>query len=683
MGCMPAPTRLLLTLLLMAIPCAALEAAHAQGQAASSAGLVPTVRVETRPRIFPVVDATDIAFSQLSSSNARSQTRVGQIVEDDQGFIWFGTQYGLNRYDGYQYKVFTHDPRHPGSLSGAYIHSLFKDRSGTLWVGDDEALDRFDPTTETFKHYTLTRESDGVPLSVAHISQDAGGTLWLATGCGVYGMDPVSGRLVHFMHSDADPFSLASNNIKFTGLDRQGRFWVVNDEGLDQFDRGTGKVVLHVPLRESREMAFHEDGHGNFWITHASGSGLALLDRPNNTLVPIAFAGPKDAGDPTVAVSAALEDREGTMWFATGGAGLLKFHREQDRMLRYRHRPGDVQSLVADNVIALFEDRADYIWAGFHAAAPSFFARHSSGFQRLPYGPMPPHSRGMVNMVNSIYEARDSTLWLSYLGTLIGVDRTTGQSVSYGEKERGGNGDVLTMAEDPSGNFWVGTVGRGLARFDPRAGRFEWFTHAEVDPNSLSNNVVTRLSVDHAGRLWAATWDGLDLVDPSRGRFVTYRPSNEPQGQMYLGIAEDAQGILWLATSFSGLHSFDPATGRFKLYRHSSAQEGTLSNNRVNAVYVDRQGQVWAGTQEGLSRLDPATGLFHTWTERDGLPGNVVSCILEDAAGNLWVSTNKGLAEFELGQHRLRDRRRVGADRRQIPPVENHWFYPAGHLVTG
>jgi ligand-binding sensor domain-containing protein len=117
------------------------------------------------------------------------------------------------------------------------------------------------------------------------------------------------------------------------------------------------------------------------------------------------------------------------------------------------------------------------------------------------------------------------------------------------------------------------------------------------------------LSVDHAGRLWAATWDGLDLVDPSRGRFVTYRPSNEPQGQMYLGIAEDAQGILWLATSFSGLHSFDPATGRFKLYRHSSAQEGTLSNNRVNAVYVDRQGQVWAGTQEGLSRLDPATGL--------------------------------------------------------------------------
>lgn len=623
-------------------------------QIASPSGLVPTVRVAESPRLWPITDATDIVFSQLATSNALSQTRVGQIVQDDQGFLWFGTQYGLNRYDGYQYKVFTHDPQRPGSLSGAYIHALFKDRSGVLWVGNDEALDQFDPTTENFKHYTIGRDRDGAPISVTHISQDTRGTLWLATGYGLYGMDPVSGRLVHFMHSPADPLSLASNNIKFTGLDSTGRFWVVNDEGLDQFDRETGKVILHVPLPEPRAMAFCEDKHGNFWITHASGSGLALLDRDRRMLVPIVFVDQKDSSNPTVAVYAALEDREGSMWFATGGQGLLRFDQDQNRMLRYRHRPGDSQSLVADNVIALFQDRENDIWVGLHAVAPNYFALQRSGFEKLPYGPMPTQSRGMVDMVNSIYEARDSTLWISYMGTLTAVDRTTDHTVSYREKERGGGGDVLTMTEDPSGNFWMGTWGRGLARFDKRRGRFTWFTHSAANPSSLSNDIVTRLLVDHVGRLWAATWNGLDLVNSSTGSFVAYRPSAEPQSQTYLGIAEDAQGILWLATYYSGLQSFDPATGRFKIYEHSSTREGTLSNNRVNSVHVDHQGKVWAGTQDGLSRLDPSTGLFSTWTERDGLPGNVVSCILEDAAGTLWVSTNRGIAQFDPQRHQFR-----------------------------
>jgi hypothetical protein len=140
---------------------------------------------------LPVIDGTDIQFRRLSIGAGLSQARVSQIVQDDQGFLWFGTQYGLNRYDGYEFKVFKHDPGHRESLSRVFIYSLFKDRSGTLWVGTDQSLDRFDSNTETFTHYTLgNAEPNGVPIIVINISQDHRGLLWLSTYDGLYSLNP-------------------------------------------------------------------------------------------------------------------------------------------------------------------------------------------------------------------------------------------------------------------------------------------------------------------------------------------------------------------------------------------------------------------------------------------------------------------------------------------------------------
>ena len=611
-------------------------------------------QVASEPLVLDIVDANDITFSHVSTRNALSQMRVAQILEDDQGFIWLGTQYGLNRYDGYEYKVFAHDPEQRDSLSGVYIRSLFKDRTGALWVGTEQSLDRFDPTTERFSHYKLTRsDSSPLPVTVFHISQDSRGMLWLATGYGLYGLDPGTGRRVHFVRSAGDPRTLMSNNVKFTGEDAQGRFWVVNDGGLDQLDRSNGTVLLHVPLNESREMSFVEDGQGNLWIPHASGAGLALFEPSNNRLVPVVFGNlsADDAGIPSMA--GGLRTRDGTLWFASA-KGLLKLDLPHRRLLRYRHYGGDAQSITADNVTTLYEDRESHVWLGLHAAAPNFFATNPSGFQKLPYGPAPPRTAGMVDMVNSIYQARDQSLWISYLGMLARVDRRQNQVTYYAETERGAAADIISTLEDTSGRLWFGTVGGGLAKFEQQSGKFSWLRHDPRNSDSLSNDVVTRLFVDHSGRFWATTWDGLDLFQPDSGRFRTYRPDTETAAQMYVGIAQDLRGALWLGSMFSGLHRFDPVTGQFTIYRHDDANKDTLSNDRVNHVYVDKAGMVWAGTQEGLSRFDPAKGSFSNWTERDGLPGNVVSCILEDEGGQLWLSTNKGLARFQpdTGQFR-------------------------------
>jgi len=223
------------------------------------------------------VDGTDIRFARPYTGDGLSPNKGAQIVQDDQGFMWFGTQYGLNRFDGYKFKVFVHDPRDPKSLSGVFINALFKDRHGTLWVGCDQFLNRFDRETETFTRYAVP--------SVYNITEDTTGVLWLATPNGLYGLDPATGRIRRFSHDPNDPSSLGSDDVRSSGEDKTGRFWVTNSDGLDEFDRRTGKVKLHVPLRESAK-SFYEDRFGVFWIF---GNALAVLTEIQTPRLTIRF----------------------------------------------------------------------------------------------------------------------------------------------------------------------------------------------------------------------------------------------------------------------------------------------------------------------------------------------------------------------------------------------------------
>jgi len=609
--------------------------------------VVPQASVAPGAIRLPVIDGNDIHFKRISATQGLSQTRVGQIIQDDQGFLWFGTQHGLNRYDGYEFKVFRHEPGNADSLSGVYIYSLLKDRSGTIWVGTDQSLDRFDRTTETFAHYHVDTQD---PI-VIHISQDSTGMLWLATGKGLYRLESATGKFMQFTHDPNDPLSLGSNDVKSTGEDRSGKFWVANSEGLDAFDRETGKVTLHIPLREAvREFSFHEDRWGVFWIIYGSGGGLAVYDRKTNRLTRYSFYEREAPSTSLTGVYAILEDHDGTVWLGTMGAGLLKFDRAHRRFIRYRSSAGDPESLAENRVIGLFEDREGTIWAGLHAAVPNFFARSLSPFEKLQLSSGNPTNLGET-LVNTIYQDRRGTLWMGAGGALNRLDRKTGQLTVYHPAGSGISTEVLTILEDHSGMMWVGTLGNGLARFDRRTGRFKIYRHDSTNPSSISSDIVTRLFIDHTGTLWAATWDGLNRFDPASGRFMVYKRDAQTNTESYNEIAEGQQGALWLGSA-SGLIRFDPRTAQFALFKHSPQDPGTIiddtsNSTYLNSIYVDRSGTVWLGTQNGLDGLDTKTGTFGAYYERDGLSGNAVSCILEDERGDLWMSTNKGLSRFD------------------------------------
>ena len=600
-------------------------------------GAVPQAMVNPVPVRLSIIDGTDIRFTHLSTANELSQTGIYRIVQDNQGFMWFATRYGLYRYDGYGFKVFAHDPDKPNSLSGAQVNTIFKDRDGTLWVSGAQFLDKLNAAAEAFTRYPVP--------DVRHISQDRSGILWLASAtAGLCSLDPATEQIRHYSSDPHDPSSLSSNGVIYTGEDKEGRFWVANDGYLDELDRRTGRAIQHIPLTEAPfGFGFYEDRLSIFWIFHVSPNSLTAFDRKTNTLTHYALPESQPPGTAVTRITAILEDHTGALWIATHGSGLLRYDRDHRRFIRYRNDPADPDSLPQNEVDALFEDREGGIWVGLGSMGVVRFTTNAPPFKRLPHAP----ASRVEPFVGAIYEDRQRAVWVGTPQALNRIDRKAGTLTSYRRGAPAASTDVITLRDDHAGNLWVGTYGHGLLRFDPRTGRFVPYLHDPADPHSLSNDFVTRLLVDHSGTLWVGTKSGLNRFDAVTQRFTTYKLGPRDSNAVYLELVEDREGALWLGTEFSGLQRFDPATGKVEIYRHDINRPRTLSDDRVNSAYFDHSGTMWVGTQNGLNKFDPKSGTFTVYTRRDGLPGNAVACVLDDDRGNLWMSTNNGVARFD------------------------------------
>jgi ligand-binding sensor domain-containing protein/signal transduction histidine kinase len=611
--------------------------------AAASAYAMTHGQIATETRTATVVEGDDIAFSRVENTEDFSQSRIGQVAQDDMGFMWFGTQYGLYRFDGYSHTVFAADRQVDNQLSGVFVHAIYNDRSGRLWISTDQGVDIFDPRLGKFNRITYAGKAHP---TVQSFYQDRSGTMWLSTTEGLYGVDQNGTPRSHFRSDARDPDSLASNDLKFAKEDRKGTFWVTGSAGLEAIDRTSGRVLAHIPLQEPRELNFVEDRAGLLWIFHAGGNGLSTFNRSTNTLSRYRFVDTDGKPLPRFGIFSALADRDGGLWFGTGGAGLLRLDADRGRFVRYRHSPSDSQSLSGDDIVTLFQDREDNIWVALHGEQLNFFSARKPSFMKLPPRPASVDVRA-EKMVNSVLEVEGRALWISYMGMLLSADRDSGERQNL-HRRYGLQADVISMAQDAKGRIWLGTVGTGLVAVDP-SGRVLRFQHDPADSDSLANDVVNDILVDRSHNLWFATWGGLSRFDEESGRFDNYRPSGtDPK---YLALAEDGDGKIWLGTHQYGLQRFDPRTNEFVTY---PAKAGGVSNGRVNAVHVDRRGAVWAGTQNGLDVLDRATGRILTYRVDDGLPGNAVSCILEDAQGGIWLGTNNGLARLDASTRKIR-----------------------------
>jgi ligand-binding sensor domain-containing protein/signal transduction histidine kinase len=629
------------------LKCLAALALSCLSAGAAAEGSAP---VRTGSGQLVVVEGDDIAFGHVENTQEFLPSRVGQVAQDDTGFMWFGTQYGLYRFDGYSHVAFAADSRPGNRIAGVFVHAVHNDASGRLWIPTDQGLDVFDPRTG--KSTRVAYEAPDATV-VQSIYQDRSGLVWLCTTAGLYGLDAAGRTRVHLQADPGDPASLSSNDVKFASEDRSGTLWVASTAGLDAIDPARARVTLRVPLQEPREIGFVEDQRGVLWIYHAGGAGLSSFDRSTHTLTHYRFVDASGAPMPRFGIYAALRDRDGGLWFGTGGEGILRLDAQRQRFIRYRSNSGDPQSLSGDDVSALFQDREGDIWVALHGGQLNLFPARGGSFRKLPPRPASLPSRS-ERMVNALLEVDANSLWISFMGMLLGVDQASGKREDL-RPRLGLQADVISMARDPKGRIWLGTVGTGIVMREP-SGRVTRFSHDPDDPGSLANDVVNDILVDRAGNVWFATWGGLSRFDERTGRFESHTPADiEPK---YLSLAEDADRHIWLGSHRYGLHRFDPATDTFATYPATGAPGG-MSNGRVNAVYVDRRGTVWAGTQNGLDALDPSTGRIRSYRTGDGLPGNAVSCILEDDRRGIWLGTNHGIARLDAASGHVRSYSRI------------------------
>jgi ligand-binding sensor domain-containing protein/signal transduction histidine kinase len=574
-----------------------------------------------------------------------SQTRVGPIVQDDRGYLWMGTQYGLNRYDGIRTRQFFHDQGEPNSLGGSYVHALLFDRSRHLWVATDQSLDRYDLLTERFEHFSLYDESRGdAPVLIRQINQDSRGTLWLSTSKGLAAFDGETGKWT-FLHAvPGDSTSLSSDDVKTTGEDLAGNFWVATESALDLFDRDARKVIRHVAVRPSSEMTlFHESRAGVFWVI--AGGRIGTLDRHREKFTEATQVGtcrPASIGK----VKAILEDRNGDMWFGTETAGLLHLESGVDRMEFYTSPVGSQRGLSSSRVETLFEDARGDIWVGLHDAAPDMILR--SGIAFTSYAHLGNGSVGPPSpLVTTLFEQSPGKLLIGTTRMLQLVDekREKYQSVYPFLANR----EVFDVFHDRRNRMWFAT-NQGVIRFDPRRKELKNLSVPERGKASNRGALVQRLLEDHHGRLWAATWAGIDLYRAKSDSFVAF---HSPQfAEAYYAIAEAPDGTLWLGGNL-GVERLDPEQRQSHRYPYRHGDRSGPSDTRINSLFFDHAGRLWIGTQNGLDLWEPISKTFRTLTTKDGLAGNVISCILEDGARHLWLSTNDGLSRLDPESGRI------------------------------
>jgi ligand-binding sensor domain-containing protein/signal transduction histidine kinase len=588
---------------------------------------------------LPLGYATDIRFAHISTAEGLSQIRVNNIVQDDLGFMWFGTLYGLNRFDGYTFKVFVHDRDNPNSLGGVNILSLFKDRDGALWIGCEQSLDRFDPKTESFAHFP-------VPM-VTYISQDRVGLLWLSTDRGLYRLDQQSGNIHVYSHYTNDPKSLPDNDVRSAAEDRTGRFWVGESDGMYEFDRTSGHVKLRIPIHKpSREFSFYEDRFGCFWILYGSGNGLANFDRESNVLTYWSFHANDTSSAAYSGVIKMLEDRHGNLWLATQGSGLVKFDRARRRFISYTHTSGDSDALAENRITTLFEARDGSIWVALFGSGLQRFSPLPAAFQDVGIKPK-------EGGIGCFYEDSHRNLWIGTRPALYRID-ASGRTTAFVGVKPGVPFDVISVVEDRVGFIWVGTFSNGLFRLDPKTRHWKNYRHNGNDPSSLSNDIVSQLLVDQDGTMWAATWDGLDRFDAGTGHFTTFRADPLNRELIYYSLVEGPEHDLWLGTDGFGLQHFNPKTTQFTTIGNGDGST-RLSDNRVNSIYIERSGAMWVSTQNGLNEFDPVTKHLTVYGSRDGLASSSIDCALEDTRGKLWVSTNRGISSFDHSTGSIRN----------------------------
>lgn len=639
-------------------------------------------------------------FARVGSDEGLSPGAVMAIVQDAQGFIWFGTEDGLDRFDGYELRHFIHMRADAGTLPNNWVAALARDAAGRLWIGSDggglvwrdENRGRFEPPTA----------KDAEVLEAGRIRAlhvDRGGRLWIATrGAGVRCLDAQQRSSIAYRHDPGDPHSLSDDSVFAIAEDGFGKIWIGTAAGLDRLDPQSGRIeqfgsrlrAAGVPAEADLKVsALYSDDRGILWI--GLDSALARLDVPAGTVALLTHRNGDANTLPDGRITALLEDDAQRFWVGTS-AGLALLDRRTNTFVTLRHDPTNRSSLPDSNITSLYQDRSGLLWIGTKTGGVARWNPRSWSFGHHRFGEDP------ADNVTSFAVDHRGMLWVGSFGAgAASIDPASGAVKRYRHSTSPlalHDDTVMAMVTDDRNRVWLGTMGSGIDRLDPARGEIVHFDHVPTDAASLPAAGVMSLLRDTRGRIWVGTYGGgLARIDPDSDRVVRYEHGRDESGALSsdraTALAEDRTGLIWIGTDGGGLNVLDPTSGQFAHYVHDADDPASISANTVYAVHMDDGGALWVGTRGG--GLDRVLGTpfgrdrlrFENLSESDGLPNSTVYGIESDAAGKLWVSTNRGLAAVWPADRSLHSFRRSHGLQGDEFNFGAHYRAPDGTLYFG
>ena len=584
-------------------------------------------------------------FEYLTIEQGLSQSSVRCIIQDRQGFLWFGTESGLNRYDGYRFIVFKQNPDNRKSISNNMINDLALDTKGGFWIATENGLNVYNPDRASFRRYYYQKK-EGCNIFKS-LLVDSSGLVWVGSANGLLEFNPITEKFSkHTLWSrkqHIDIYRIIETN--------NGFLWLATSRGLYRYNKISAQFRRISPTegRFRRLVVYSvcQDARGWLWL--ASKRGLARFNPKGKKIEFIRMNSPKLNSAADINARVVFTDRSGLVWIGYGGEGLAFYDPQKNTFSHFNAQMPQGSGTNSNFIRSIYEDSEGILWFGSEDDGVNKLIKNSRGFDHYKITNFP-KNKNNANMVMSFAEDKQGLVWL---GTFDGLYRFNPQKrqfrrFPFPNKKTKAFTKVFKVLIDSSQRIWAATKRKGLYYLNPGAASLIRYSGKINKDKYFKTAALYDLVEDQPHRFWLATSKGLFHLDVKSGNFTHYL--RDPADSVSLGanlvrvLYLDRKGLLWLGTIGGGLERLDEDKTHFIKYLNKPEDPASISNNQIMAINQDADGMLWIGTNgSGLNRFDPATGKFAHLSAHNPLSTEVIYGILFDNRQRLWASTVRGL----------------------------------------
>jgi len=601
----------------------------------------------------PASQNDKVKFERLSLDEGAALNLTYCMMQDHKGFMWFGTMYGLVKYDGKTFRVFKNNPDDENSISFDDIISLYEDSGHNIWIGTwGGGLNKFDASNGKFTRFISNeKDPDGISDNIIWtITGDKDNNLWFGTETG--GLNKYISRknkFIKYVHDENTPRSIAANSIRHLYTSSQGTIWICSPAGLSKYIKETDTFLNYKLFNETGERAplitaVMEVKDGK--LLTGTTKGLYTFNPVTGKFTKSEISQLND-----VYVYSICRDKDNKLWIGSS-RGLFNIDNDSKNVRLYENQAGNMSSISGNSVLNLLNDKSGILWINSYGGGISKLNPDESRF--VSYSTQAGDEKSISNnSVTAFCIDENKNIWI---GTADGLDKFNKESGTFETYKSGGAGtNRISFLLSDNNLIWVGTE-RGVSLFDGSTGKFKQLPSAINKNNALRYFPVPSLLKAPGGNLLIGTYgNGLFIYDPRSDSLIhlTSRQFGTDDIHMnyiltmYRDISDT--GIVWIGT-YGGLLRMIYNDRSFKYFKHILDRKESLSSDYVFSILRDSRGTLWLGTANGLNKFNESSGDFTHYFEKDGLPNSVISSIVEDRTGNLWLSTNYGLSEYDISR---------------------------------